>query len=257
MNLTALSPNSQVAALFFLLLLPLCFAMKLVAFRGAPEARDWTVVLSPFPTPACMKRALPLSAAPRLIGRFLVALGACVIVYWSFWNILPGHRLPPVLLSYVGAIVLWLVSEALGSTVPFLALPSGRLLPLPHGSSPPLAKGLADFWGRRWNLWTSDWFRQIIFRPLRSRPMVALFVVFLASGLFHEWVINLPLYIVTGRNLFGSMTVYFLLQAVGIVIERRTRHRGVRILLAWLFVFGAAPLMVNEGLLRILGLWPE
>jgi hypothetical protein len=53
------------------------------------------------------------------------------------------------------------------------------------------------------------------------------------------------------------MLLYFLLQAVGILIERRTRHRGLRILLVWLFVFGAAPLMVNEGLLRILHLWPE
>jgi hypothetical protein len=82
-------------------------------------------------------------------------------------------------------------------------------------------------------------------------------LVFLVSGVLHEWVINLPLYLVTGKNRFGSMIAYFLLQAVGILIERRTRNRGVRRLLAWLFVFGAAPLIVNEGLLRILHLWPE
>jgi len=110
---------------------------------------------------------------------------------------------------------------------------------------------------RRWNVWTSDWFRQIIFCPLRTRPVLALLSVFLASGIFHEYVINLPLYLVTGRNRFGSMIAYFLLQAVGILIERRTRHRGVRRFLVWLFVFGAAPLIVNEGLLRILHLWPE
>ncbi len=86
--------------------------------------------------------------------------------------------------------------------------------------------------------------------------MLALFAVFLASGILHEWVINVPLYIVTGRNCFGSMTLYFLLQAFGILIERRVRKRVVRILLAWLFVLGAAPLMINEGMLRILHLWP-
>jgi hypothetical protein len=53
------------------------------------------------------------------------------------------------------------------------------------------------------------------------------------------------------------MIAYFLLQAVGILIERRTRNRALRRLLVWLFVFGAAPLIVNEGLLRILHLWPE
>ncbi len=141
--------------------------------------------------------------------------------------------------------------------VTFLAIPWGRLLPLPHGSAPPLAKSVAEFWGRRWNVWMSDWFRQIIFPPLRTCPVLALFLVFLASGVLHESVINVPLYIVTGRKCFGFMILYFLLQALGILIERRTRNRGMRIFLVWLFVFGAAPLIVNEGLLRILHLWPE
>ncbi len=257
MSFTALSPDWQVTALFFLLLLPLCVFMKLAAFWGAPESKDWTLMLAPFPSPVSVKRALPLSAAPRLIRRFLVALTACLGAYWLYWNQWQDFQLPPVLLSYAGAIILWLVSEALGSLVPFLGFPAGRLLPLPHGSSPPLAKSLSEFWGRRWNVWTSDWFRQMIFRPLQHRPVIALFVVFLASGVLHEWVINVPLYVVTGRSCFGSMILYFLLQALGILLERRTRHRGVRILLVWVFVFGAAPLMVNEGLLRILHLWPE
>lgn len=253
MDPTALPPNLQVAALFFLTLLPLCFLMKLAAFRGTPESRNWPLILSPFPTPTAARRALPLSEGPRLLRRFAVAFAACACAYWMCWRFLPG--LPPVLLSYAGAIVLWLVSETLGSLVPFLAMPTGRLLPLPHGAAPPLAKSLSEFWGRRWNVWTSDWFRLIVFRPLQSRPVLALFAVFLASGVFHEWVINVPLYVVTGRSCFGSMLAYFLLQPIGILIERRTCNRGVRVLLVWLFVFGAAPLMVNEGLLRILGLW--
>ncbi len=257
MSFTALSLNWQVTALFFLALLPVCFVMKLVAFWNMPGARrDLALILSPFPSPAAARRALPLSAGPRLIRRFLVYCGVCICAYWLCWNLLRDFRFPPVLLGYIGAIMLWLVSEALGSLVPFLGMPSGRLLPLPHGSAPPLAKSLSDFWGRRWNTWTSDWFRQIIFRPLQARPVLALFAVFLASGFLHEWVINVPLYIVTGRNCFGSMILYFLLQAFGILIERRMRNRVLRILLAWLFVFGAAPLMINEGMLRILHLWP-
>jgi hypothetical protein len=257
MSFTTLSPNWQVTAPFFLLLLPLCFLMKLAAFWGAPESKDWSLMLAPFPSPVSVKRALPSSAGPRLIRCFLVALAACLGAYWFYWNLWRGVRLPTILLSYAGAIILWLVSETLGSLIPFLGFPAGRLLPLPHGSSPPLAKGLSDFWGRRWNVWTSDWFRQMIFRPLHHHPVLALFVVFLASGVMHEWVINVPLYVVTGKSCFGSMMLYFLLQAVGILLERRTRDRGVRMFFAWLFVFGAAPLMVNEGLLRILHLWPE
>jgi len=257
MNFGDLSPNWQMTALFLLMLLPLVLLMKLAAFWGKPESKDWALILAPFPSPISVKRALPLSAGPRLIRRFFVALSVCIGAYWLYWNVWEGFRLPPVLRSFVGAFMLWIVSEALGSLLPFIEMHSGRLLPLPHGSAPPLAKGLSDFWGRRWNVWTSDWFRQIIFRPLQARPMLALFVVFLVSGILHEWVINIPLYVVTGRSCFGSMTLYFLLQALGILIERRTRHRGVRIFLVWLFVFGAAPLMVNEGLLRVLHLWPE
>jgi len=145
----------------------------------------------------------------------------------------------------------------LGSLNPFLGLPSGRLWPLPHGPTPLFAKSLSEFWGRRWNVWTSEWFRQVIFRPLQARPVLALFLVFLTSGIFHEWAVNVPLYIVTGKKYFGFMTLYFLLQAVGILIEHKTSNRAARILLVWLFVFGAAPLMVNEGMLRILHLWPE
>lgn len=257
MNFTALSPDWRVTALFFLLLLPLCLLMKLAAFRGTPESKDWRLMLAPFPTPASVKQALPLSDAPRLICRFLAGFVACVGAYWLCWRLWNDFRLPSFFLSYAGAIILWLVSEALGSLVPFLGLPAGRLLPLPHGALPPLAKSLSEFWGRRWNLWMSDWFRQMIFRPLHHRPVLALFAVFFASGVMHEWVINVPLYVVTGRNRFGSMMLFFLLQALGILIERRIHNRAVRMLLAWLFVFGAAPLMINEGVLRILHLWPE
>jgi hypothetical protein len=257
MILTAISPTWQITALSFITLIPLFLAMRWLAFRGAAEANKhggW--ILSPFPFPITVKRALPLSAGPRILRRFFLALAVCICAYWAYWNLLQPVRVPPVILSYVGAILLWIVSETLGSAVVFLAVPWGYLLPLFH-ASPPLAKGVSDFWSRRWNVWTSDWFRQVIFCPLRTRPVLALLLVFLASGVFHEWVMNLPLYLVTGRNCFGSMIVYFLLQALGILIERTTHNRVVRRLLAWLFVFGAAPLIVNEGLLRILHLWPE
>lgn len=257
MSFPALSPNWQMTALYCLAVLPMLVLLKLVAFWGAPESRNLTAILSPYPSPAAVRQLLPLSAAPRLVVRLVVFLGICVCAYWLWWLLLKNFRLPTLLLSYLGAIMVWLVSEALGSMLPFIALPAGRLLPAVHGASPPLAKGVSDFWARRWNVWVSDWFRQIIFRPLQTRPVIALFTVFLTSGVLHELGINVPLYLVTGRKCFGWMTLYFLLQAVGILIERKTRNRGARIFLAWLFVFGPVPLMVNEGMLRVLHLWLE
>jgi hypothetical protein len=255
MSFAALSPNSQMMALFLLSLVPVCFVMNRLAFRGKPEAKDPLVFFSV--TPIALRRCQPLSAVPRLIGRALLTVAAWVSACWLYVQLIQNFRPPKILLGYIGAIMLWVVSEVVSSLLPFLGLPWKKLLPLSHGAMPLLATGLADFWGRRWNIQISEWFHQIIFRPLQNRPVFALFAVFLASGVLHEWVINVPLYIVTGKKYFGLMTLYFLLQAVGILIEHKTRNRGVRIFLMWLFVFGAAPLIINEGILRILHLWPE
>ncbi len=74
----------------------------------------------------------------------------------------------------------------------------------------------------------------------------------------HEWVINLPLYCATGWRLFGTMLLYFLLQVAGVQAEHRflKRHHRAKIAAAWLVVFVPVPLVFNEGLLRVLGLWP-
>jgi hypothetical protein len=75
----------------------------------------------------------------------------------------------------------------------------------------------------------------------------------------HEWVINVPLYYLTGAAWFGSMMIYFPLQAVGILVERRflKRYAGLRVGFAWFVILAPAPLIMNEGLLRTLHLWPE
>lgn len=151
-----------------------------------------------------------------------------------------------------------LLGELFVTFVILLWLPSGRLQPaLLH--NPLGARGVADFWGHRWNLWFSDWFRHTIFHPLRRRPVFALLLVFVVSGLMHEWVINVPLYFVTGRVLFGSMMLYFLLQAAGVLLEHRflKANSPMRILFVWLVVLGPAPLLLNEGLLRALHLWRD
>ena len=74
----------------------------------------------------------------------------------------------------------------------------------------------------------------------------------------HEWVTNFTLYHVTGRALFGSMMICFLLQAVGILLERYFLKGHPRLMRAfiWLVVLVPVPLVLNEGLLRVLFLWP-
>ncbi len=137
------------------------------------------------------------------------------------------------------------------------ALVAQRPAASPIHNRPWRARSVADFWGNRWNLWFSDWTRYAIFQPLGSRPVFALILAFAVSGLLHEWVINVPLYFVTGRALFGTMMLYFLLQGAGILVERHfKRHSTSTVAFAWLVVFAPLPLVINEGLLRTLHLWP-
>jgi alginate O-acetyltransferase complex protein AlgI len=110
---------------------------------------------------------------------------------------------------------------------------------LPLMNRPLVSVSLSDFWGRRWNTAFRDLTHRFLFRPLTSRlgPRRALLVGFLLSGLVHEAVISLP----AGGG-YGGPTLFFLLQPVGMLIERsrigescglRSGWRG------WLFTMGA------------------
>jgi alginate O-acetyltransferase complex protein AlgI len=83
--------------------------------------------------------------------------------------------------------------------------------------APLFATSLGDFWGARWNTGFHNLAREFIFRPARRRvgQTVGVLTVFLASGLIHEFVITLP-----AHGGYGLPTAYFLLQGLGLVLER-------------------------------------
>ena len=246
-------------ALFLLALASLGFTMKLVALL-LPANRQidrrgisWVLV-----SPDSVLRAQPATAIQPVVLRLVMLLGAVSLTYWIYWQLVRGFQMHGILLSYLATPILLLMSEMLVALVTLILLPSGLLFPALH-RRPWAARSIADFWGRRWNLWFSDWFRYAIFARLHRRPKFALFLVFLVSGLMHEWVVNVPLYYLTGRILFGSMMIYFFLQAVGIFVERcfSKSHPRLMVVFVWLVVFVPSPLVLNEGLLRVLHLWPQ
>ena len=241
--------------LFVLAVALLGFLMKLAALfipNNSQETR-WPFLLSPLPSPNSIGRVRLAALAPQL--RRALLFGVIVaLYYWTYWQVVRRFDLKGIVLSYLAAPALWLVGEVVSAVVPLLG--NGRVPPALH--NPPLARSVTDFWGRRWNLWFSDWFRYTIFQPLRRKPILALILIFFVSGIMHELVVNVLLFFVTGRILFGSMMLYFLLQPVGILVERRfTRSNSpAKILFTWLVVLGPAPLILSEGLLRALHLWP-
>ena len=207
--------------------------------------------------PNSLDRAQTLEALPARLLRGAACLGALILYYWIYWRIVNAFHLRGLALSYLSTVAVLLMTETIAFLVTLLWLPSGRLMPAPH-RNPFAARTVADFWGRRWNLWMSDWFRFAIFTPLRRRPVLAVWLIFFVSGVLHEYVLNLTLWIVTGKKLFGTMMLYFLLQGAGVLAERRflSDHPRVNRLFTWLVVFTPVPLVFHESMLRALHLWP-
>jgi hypothetical protein len=105
--------------------------------------------------------------------------------------------------------------------------------PIMH--APFSATSLSDFWGRRWNLGFRQLTHTLIFQPTRTRGglVLAILLSFFASGAIHEMVISLP-----ASGGYGLPTAYFVLQGLGILIERSLPSKnlglssGVR---GWMF----------------------
>jgi predicted DCC family thiol-disulfide oxidoreductase YuxK len=109
----------------------------------------------------------------------------------------------------------------------------------PIMNAPLRSKTVSEFWGRRWNTAFNRLAVELVFRltvrglggrsscdtARRSRrsstlhlsqtTMIATLTAFLVSGLIHELVISLP----AGAG-YGLPTVYFLLQGIGILVEK-------------------------------------
>ena len=116
----------------------------------------------------------------------------------------------------------------------------------PIMDKPIMADSLAGFWSKRWNTAFNALAFRFAFRPLRRaiNPVIATLMVFLLSGLVHELVISLP-----ASAGYGLPTAYFLIQGLGMVVERTTigRHLGLgRGVGGWLFtaIVAAGPALL-------------
>jgi alginate O-acetyltransferase complex protein AlgI len=106
----------------------------------------------------------------------------------------------------------------------------------PIMSNPARSKNLSEFWGKRWNLGFRQLAHDLIFRPLHRHvgEAAAGFLVFLASGLIHDLVISVP-----ARGGYGLPTAYFILQGLGVALERSRLGGRLNLqsgLTAWIFM---------------------
>jgi hypothetical protein len=191
----------------------------------------------------------------RVVSQAALGAAALVVTYYLYFKIVTSFELRGITLSYLAVVPALIVGVAGLSPVRLLFVLSGRVIPPVHRHLLQ-SRSVAEFWGN-YNVWVSDWFLQVIFKPLRRRPMLASFLVFTFSGIWHELLINVPLLIVTRVNLIGTMFIYFLLQWLATIVDRALLRNAplVRRTVILLAVVGPAPLFFNEGLLRIFGWW--
>lgn len=80
------------------------------------------------------------------------------------------------------------------------------------------ARGIGDFWSRRWNIGYSQMMQRLVGRPVEqlAGANAGLMAVFVASGFLHEIAITLPV-----RSGYGCPTIYFTLHGIGVLLEKR------------------------------------
>jgi len=137
-----------------------------------------------------------LSTQSRLLATIPLLLGISLIVHFGLFNVGAG---------------LW---RRLG-------VPCNQLFVAPLA-----AHGLAEFWGRRWNLAFTEMIQFGVYRPLSPRigRTAAAVIGFGFSGVLHEMAISVP-----AKAGYGLPMLYFLLHGVLVSLERRWQKRGTPI----------------------------
>lgn len=203
-------------------------AVKLLSLRGANPARAWPWRLAAYlglwpgmnaesfldasrvpPRPTRTEWTLALAKS---------ALGATLTV----WAVRRADTMAPLLVGWVGMVgLVVLLHFGLFHLLSCAWRRAGITAP-PLMRAPLAAVTVAEFWSQRWNVAFAETARRLVFRPLARRhgTVVAGLVVFLVSGLIHESVISVP-----ARGGWGGPTLYFLLQAAGIAVQRHSSWR--------------------------------
>jgi hypothetical protein len=198
-----------------LVLIALLHVFRMVDLRGRPIEpslwRRWVFLLSPHDLRGVRgsKSAFDARAWGSAVGH---TAGFLVTVF--------GLRQPVSELGRwgLGVVCVYMgVAAAFAWSRFFFGL-MGRRLPILH-KSPVVARSIAEFWGRRWNLEVHGWLYRHCFLPWAHRRSVrgAAVYSFLVSGLIHAWLV-LP---TAELGAAASMVLYFLAQGLGLLAERR------------------------------------
>jgi alginate O-acetyltransferase complex protein AlgI len=159
----------------------------------------------------------------------LAGLLGCWFVWFMGWRQILVMFVPLSLAFHFGIL------RILKGALRLAGFPVRTLFPNPLET-----KGIADFWGRRWNVGYSQMLQRLVGRPVEAMlgKSAGVMAVFLVSGILHEVAITLPV-----RSGYGLPTLYFTFHGLLVLLEGKwNRPLGkipallaVAVPLAWLF----------------------
>lgn len=157
--------------------------------------------------------------------------------YFTWFKVLIGLSLwlgvAPVLLPHSTMAAGWAAMIGIVVTLHFGLLHLVALFWRARGrdvtpimNAPIVSESLSEFWGRRWNVAFRDFAHYSVFKPAARKwsAATATWVSFVFSGLVHELAISIP----AGGG-YGLPLAYFLLQGIGVWLERTLSRRGITV----------------------------
>lgn len=231
--------------------------MKLISWNLLRKNLRPNLWLFLFTTPLLSARAYSQIKKHKELLRF-VLLKFCLSLIFLFTIILfaKNFLLP---LNYFKILLIspmiYLFTEVMGGLGQLLFWLSPVAISSIH-NHPLTSISLGEFWGRRWNFWVRDWLQDIS-QANRKNLVKKLLITFLASGLFHELLVNLPHFLYFGEIFFGNMTLYFIIQALGLWVEKKLLFKApafVGCIFLWAVVILPTPLFINRPLLIFFGI---
>jgi alginate O-acetyltransferase complex protein AlgI len=225
----ALMPHVPAWAFMWAMAYAIFFGCKWATLIGAGEAvRRATLTrilayLFAWPGMDAREFLAPASRATRPTGaEWLGAIAKPVMGVILLFAVAPHFADLPLLAGWIGMVGTILLLHFGVFHLLALALRRAGINVTPIMNGPLRSRSVGEFWGTRWNLGFHHLANELVFRPTVDRLGVAgaLMLTFFASGLVHELVITLP-----ARGGYGFPTLYFVLQGLGVLLERRIQRR--------------------------------
>lgn len=201
---------------------------------------DAAAFLEPQGAKSCEQVAAP-SHGEWLFAGSKLALGGTI--FFGFARLMPVDELP-YLTGWIGMVGLVLMLHFGLFHMLSCAWRRVGIEAAPLMDWPIAATSVSEFWGRRWNRAFRDLAHRFLFQPLTLRMGTAGAMVagFAFSGVVHDVVISRP-----ARGGYGGPTLFFLIQAAGMLAERSRVGRRLGLGVGWRGWLFASTLLLSTA----------